>query len=120
MTPEIKIRNQICNWLWVFKIQLERDGKERFKFWVNSSVGIWDQRKQLYRKNRSPWNLLGVCDIIGCLDGRFIGIEVKTESGRVSTAQKIFIDHITEIGGLCFVARSVDDVKTAFSNQGLL
>lgn len=53
----------------------------------------------------------GVPDIVGILkDGRFLGIEVKTDRGRLSPHQERFIQNINDAGGLAFVARSVDDV----------
>ena len=52
----------------------------------------------------------GVPDIIGIFRGRFLGIEVKSKAGRLTTAQKIFIDEINMAGGIAFVARSIDDV----------
>jgi hypothetical protein len=53
----------------------------------------------------------GVPDIVGILkDGRFLGIEVKTERGVVSDHQSRFIENINATGGCAFVARSVDEV----------
>lgn len=59
----------------------------------------------------------GVPDIVGILkDGRFLGIEVKTDRGRLSPHQERFIQNINDAGGIAFVARSVDDV---IENLGL-
>lgn len=53
----------------------------------------------------------GCPDIIGQLvDGRFLGIEVKRPSGRVSEDQAAFLARATKHGGVAFVARSVSDV----------
>lgn len=53
----------------------------------------------------------GVPDIVGIMpDGRFLGIEVKTDRGVVSDHQARFIEGINAAGGLAFVARSVDEV----------
>lgn len=52
----------------------------------------------------------GVPDIIGCYHGRMLGIEVKTDRGRVSEHQQRFIDNINAAGGIAFVARSIEDV----------
>ena len=55
----------------------------------------------------------GVPDIIACIDGKFIGIEVKTPSTktRVSDLQKYNIDTINKTGGVAFVAWDLDMVK---------
>lgn len=52
----------------------------------------------------------GVPDILGCFQGKFLGIEVKTENGRLSPEQDRFIKNLNDAGGIAFVARSVDDV----------
>ena len=39
----------------------------------------------------------------------FTGIEVKTKTGRLRPAQAKFVSNVTRSGGICFVARSVDD-----------
>ena len=41
---------------------------------------------------------------------RFLAIEVKTKTGKVSLDQAKFLKLVNESGGLGFVARSVDDV----------
>jgi hypothetical protein len=69
----------------------------------------------------------GVADIIGVFPmarqslvdgtrstfGRFLAIEVKTETGAVTPAQQAFLDAVSAAGGLAVVARSVDDVARA-------
>jgi hypothetical protein len=58
----------------------------------------------------------GVGDIIGMTpDGRFLSCEVKTKKGQPSADQLLFIKRCTANGGLCFVARSIEDVE----RQGL-
>lgn len=59
----------------------------------------------------------GVCDLLICYDGRFIGIEVKTPSTRENTSplQRVNIDLIHKSGGIAFVACSVEDVKEQFA-----
>lgn len=53
---------------------------------------------------------VGCPDILGIYKGKFLGIEVKTKSGKLSERQALFIEQINMEGGLAFVARSVDDV----------
>jgi hypothetical protein len=53
----------------------------------------------------------GSPDIIGILgDGRFLGVECKSATGRQSEAQKEFERKATERGAVYIVARSVDDL----------
>lgn len=57
-----------------------------------------------------PMGEKGVSDIIGCHNGRFLAIEIKTERGRVTPHQQRFIDRVNAAGGIGFVARSIEDV----------
>jgi len=53
----------------------------------------------------------GVPDLICCVNGRFIAIEVKAPNGRLSEIQKIHIQRIIEAGGIAIVAQSVEEVE---------
>jgi len=58
-------------------------------------------------------NKRGCPDILACLNGLFLAIEVKAK-GRMTTVtplQRYQIDQITEAGGLAFAADCVDTVK---------
>ena len=53
---------------------------------------------------------VGSSDIIGITpDGRFLAVEVKTKTGRVSDEQQRFIDAVRRKGGVAGVARSVEE-----------
>lgn len=56
-------------------------------------------------------NRNGCPDVICCLNGRFIALEVKTDKGIVSKLQEHNIKQIKNSGGIAEVVRSVDDVK---------
>lgn len=53
----------------------------------------------------------GVPDIIACVNGRFVAIEVKKPDGRVSELQKANIKLIKQSGGVAFVAYSLEEAK---------
>lgn len=53
--------------------------------------------------------VIGQPDIQGCLDGRWIGIEVKTEKGRQREGQKVFQAAIERAGGVYIIARSPEE-----------
>lgn len=53
----------------------------------------------------------GTADIVGVLYGRFIGIEVKTMKGKLSPLQESWLRKKERCGGICFVARSVQDAR---------
>lgn len=53
----------------------------------------------------------GCPDILGQLiDGRFLGCEVKSPTGRLRPEQSLFLARINQAGGLGFMARDLRDV----------
>ena len=79
--------------------------------WKNQSVGVWDQRKKIYRRPMNKFHRNGVADILGILpDGRLLAIEVKSAKGRLSDHQKEFLKNVEDNNGLAIVARSLDDL----------
>lgn len=57
----------------------------------------------------NPFQHAGIPDLIGCVDGFFIGLEVKTDSGRSSMIQKLEGEAIIKAGGIHGVVRSPED-----------
>lgn len=56
----------------------------------------------------------GCPDVIGQLrDGRFLGCEVKSATGRARPEQTLFLARVNQAGGLGFVARNCRDVFAA-------
>lgn len=55
----------------------------------------------------------GIPDIIGCVEGRFVALEVKSPDGNhpVTELQEHTLKEITEAEGLAAVVRSVDQAK---------
>ena len=47
----------------------------------------------------------GIPDLICCVNGHFVGIELKTETGRPTKLQDYNIDQINKSGGTAFVLR---------------
>jgi len=53
----------------------------------------------------------GCPDVLGQLkDGRFLGVEVKAQAGRLRPEQALFLARIRAAGGVAFVARDCRDV----------
>jgi hypothetical protein len=67
---------------------------------------VYDVKKKVYRKGVQR---KGVPDIIGIINGRFFGIEVKIGADRQSADQKEIEREINDAGGVYFVAKSYDD-----------
>jgi len=58
----------------------------------------------------------GAPDIIICCEGKFIGFEIKTETGQQSDLQKAAQIKIEKAGGKYFIIRSVRDLIYVFQN----
>ena len=71
-----------------------------------NNVGIWDAKRGVYRKGGT---VKGIPDIIGVLDGRFIGIEIKYGKDRQSADQKVVEQEIQGAGGVYFITKSYAD-----------
>lgn len=58
---------------------------------------------------------VGIPDIICCIKGRFVGIEVKQEDGIQSDAQKVTCKNIREAGGEYWIVWSYEDFVEQFN-----
>lgn len=59
---------------------------------------------------------VGIPDIICCIKGRFVGIEVKQENGTQSDAQKVCMKNVREAGGEYWVVWSYEDFVEQFND----
>ena len=106
---ERAIEHQILTYLFKLKIGL---------FWKNVTTGYFDGKS--WRKQASIFAINGVPDILGIVNGRFVGIEVKAKGGRLSAEQEAFARKAQALGAVCFCARSVQEVHQALVACGLL
>lgn len=72
------------------------------------------------KNHGSIYSRAGTPDITACVDGRFIGIEVKQPGGRVSALQAAHIELIKQAGGVAFVAYSVEETKENLEKFGVI
>lgn len=58
---------------------------------------------------------VGSSDLVGLLSpsGRFVALEVKTEVGRLTKEQRVFLAHVRSMGGFAAVVRSVEEARAA-------
>jgi hypothetical protein len=104
--PEHLIMLQIIEYLTSRGCYVWRNNTGAFvRNYYNMREGRW---KETYFRS----GMKGLPDILGIApDGKFIGIEVKTTTGRTSDEQKRVIAEMANRGGWAFVARSLDEVK---------
>ena len=58
-----------------------------------------------------PAPTVGIPDIIAVVEGRFVGIEVKSTNGKQSQRQKMFEGQCKKAGGEYFIVKSIDDLE---------
>lgn len=99
---EGEIQRLICDYL----------AMKGYTFWRQNTNGIYDQRKQQYRKP-SKYAVNGVSDIILLTDGKAYFIEVKTPKGEQSDDQALFQEFVERAGCEYILARCLADVQEA-------
>lgn len=62
----------------------------------------------------------GTPDIIACINGRFVGIEVKKPGGKTSALQVAQIKLIKQAGGVAFVADNLEHVKSELRRHHII
>lgn len=94
--PEKKVENQIKKYL--------------------DSVGAY-----YLKVHGSMYQPAGTPDVLACVNGHFVAIEVKRPNGGVVSAlQKSKLKRIEQAGGISIVARSVDDVSTMLKQRNVI
>lgn len=70
-----------------------------------------------FKHHGGKYSQVGVPDIIVCYKGRFIGIEVKSEIGKLSILQERNLMRIADNGGIALTVRTLDEVKEVFESD---
>jgi hypothetical protein len=91
----------------------------RVRLWRNNTGAMRDERGQLVRFGLCPGSadLIGyrsvtvTPDMVGTTLAVFAAVEVKTATGRPTSEQTAFLEHVTAAGGLAGIARSVEDAE---------
>ena len=66
-----------------------------------------------------PFQEAGVSDLLVCWRGRFIAIEIKTPTGKLTEIQQHHLEQVLAAGGIGVVARSVQHLKTSLLLYGV-
>jgi hypothetical protein len=66
------------------------------------------------------YEMAGRADILCCLAGRFVAVEVKTGAGRPSESQKRFRDSVEKAGGLYVLCHDLEELEDALFDAGLI
>jgi len=73
-----------------------------------------------WEEHGGMYGTAGIPDIIACVNGRFVALEVKTQSGKATKLQEATIKKILNAGGVAAVVRSVDEVRVILKENNLL
>lgn len=76
----------------------EKNYENRIKKYLESK-GAW-----FVKFFANAYTSSGIPDILCCINGRFVGIEVKQETGKPSLLQKVHLKRIGEAGGIGILA----------------
>ena len=71
-----------------------------------------------FKMHGGMYSTAGVPDLIICLRGRFIALEVKTEKGKLTMLQKSTLEKINAAGGTAHKVTSLSEVKEILENIG--
>ncbi len=85
---------------------IEKDIQNKIMGYINSQPGCYAVKITggMYSKG-------GVSDILACVKGRYVAIEVKRPGEKPTSLQEAFLAKIMCVGGRAFVATSVSEVK---------
>lgn len=114
---EAAIHRQCADMLTLY----ERQGK---LYWCPVPNGAWVQGANAAARGRrvsimkaSGMLKPGAPDMIVCIDGRFIGVEIKTDAGRQSDTQREAEAAIDRAGGDYRIVKSLGDLMTILAEH---
>lgn len=90
---------------------------------VENKIKKWlkDRNYWFFKVHGSIFQPSGIPDILACINGKFVAIEVKrTKGGIVSPLQKAQIEKIKENGGIAGVACSMEEFLDILKEGKLL
>ena len=94
---------------------LEKKVENKIKKWLK------DRNYWYFKVHGSIYQPAGIPDILACINGKFVAIEVKrTDGGVISPLQKAQIEKIKENGGIAGVACSMEDFLEILKEGRLL
>jgi hypothetical protein len=81
-------------------------------FWRQNTAPAFDWKTNQFRR-MAKYTRRGIPDIIAIIDGKFVGFEIKSKTGKLSEDQKSFCLSCELAGGYYFVIKSLEDIKEA-------
>ena len=69
-----------------------------------------------WKTHGDAFSAAGIPDIIACVGGRFVALEVKRQGGKLTKLQEITIQRINTAKGKAYKVQSVGEVKEILKN----
>lgn len=76
----------------------EKQFENKVKKYLDSLPNTWH-----FKYWAGPYSKSGIPDIIACINGRFVAIELKATNGKPSKLQVYNIDKINKSGGIGYI-----------------
>lgn len=89
---------------------------------IQRKIIKWLEENECYVVKVISASRVGIPDILACVDGHFVAIEVKKPETKtnVSALQKYNLDKVALSGGYSLVAWNLDMVKDFLREEGLI
>ena len=71
----------------------------------------------IFKVHGGPFQMTGLPDLVGCLRGRFVGIEVKVGSNQPSKIQHYILTRINRAGGVGMWGNSVPGIMSELEER---
>lgn len=79
--------------------------------WLKRQPDCW-----FFKVSGSACQTPGVPDLVICWHGKFVGVELKSPTGKPEPVQLATIDMILRAGGVAFITNSFDEFIEAMEN----
>ena len=64
-----------------------------------------------WKEHGGMYGTAGLPDVICCINGRFVGLEIKTPKGKATALQTAVLRKIRDSGGVARIVRSVEEAE---------
>lgn len=71
----------------------------------------------VWKIHGGPMQAAGIPDLVGCIDGRFVGLEVKLPGGEPTKLQAATLKAIRRAGGVGEVVTSIEEALASVSKR---
>ena len=83
---------------------LEKEIQSKIVQWINRQPGMF-----VIKTHATAYSQVGIPDLICCVKGRFVAMEVKRPGGTTSKIQQLMIQKIISANGIAGIVHSLDE-----------